>query len=118
MISYEQWLKLKERYEIAPQEQEIIVHYEDYYCGTLDMVATVNDELVINDIKTTAQLDTDYLSWQLSFYKYAYEKMFKKKLVKGYVTWLPKKELGQFIEIKFKTKKEVLDLVKEYKNET
>lgn len=114
MISYQQWLKLKERYEIAPKKQEILVHYEDLYCGTLDMIAVVNDELIINDIKTTAKLDEDYLSWQLSFYKYAYEQMFNENLVKGYVTWLPKKELGQFIEIPFKTKDEVLSLVAEY----
>ncbi len=40
--------------------------------------------------------------------------MFNENLVKGYVTWLPKKELGQFIEIPFKTKEEVLELVREY----
>ena len=114
MISYQQWLKLKERHVIEPQEQETLVHYEDLYCGTLDMVAVVNGELVINDIKTTAKLDKDYLSWQLSFYKYAYEKMGGQELVKGYVTWLPKKELGQFIEIQFKTKDEVLSLVAHY----
>lgn len=114
MISYQQWLKLKERYEIAPKKQEILVHYEELYCGTLDMIAVVNNELIINDIKTTAKLDEEYLSWQLSFYKYAYENMGGQELVKGYVTWLPKKDLGQFIEIPFKTKEEVLELVKEY----
>lgn len=114
MISYQQWIKLKERHEIAPHEQETLIHYEDLYCGTLDMIAVVNDELVINDIKTTAKLDEDYLSWQLSFYKYAYENMGGQELVKGYVTWLPKKELGQFIEIPFKTKEEVLELVQDY----
>lgn len=114
MISYKQWLKLQERHKIEPQEQETLVHYQDMYCGTLDMVAIVNGELVINDIKTTAKLDEEYLSWQLSFYKYAYENMSDQELVKGYVTWLPKKELGQFIEIPFKTKEEVLDLVQDY----
>lgn len=81
------------------------------------MIAVVNNELIINDIKTTAKLDEEYLSWQLSFYKYAYENMGGKELVKGYVTWLPKKELGQFIEIQFKTKDEVLELVREYERE-
>lgn len=114
MISYQQWEKLQKRYEIAPKKQEILVHYEGLYCGTLDMIAVVNNELIINDIKTTAKLDEEYLSWQLSFYKYAYEQMFNETLVKGYVTWLPKKELGQFIEIPFKTKEEVLDLVQDY----
>lgn len=113
-ISYEQWLKLKERHAIEPVEQEILVHYEDLYCGTLDMIAVVNDVPIINDIKTTAKLDKEYLSWQLSFYKYAYENMGGQELIKGYVTWLPKKELGQFIEIPFKTKDEVIELVQEY----
>ena len=114
MISYQQWLKLRDKHVIEPVEQETLVHYEDLYCGTLDMVAKVNGELVINDIKTTASLDKEYLSWQLSFYKYAYEKMGGQELVKGYVTWLPKKELGQFREIPFKIKDEVLSLVADY----
>ena len=113
-VSYDQWVKLQARHNIMPQEQETLVHYDDLYCGTLDMVAIVNDELVINDIKTTATLDKDYLSWQLSFYKYAYEKMGGQELVRAYATWLPKKELGEFVEIQFKTKEEILELVKEY----
>lgn len=113
-VSYEQWKKLQARHNIAPIEQETLVHYDDLYCGTLDMVAIVNDELVINDIKTTAKLDKEYLSWQLSFYKYAYENMGGQELVKAYATWLPKKELGEFVEIEFKTKEEVLELVREY----
>ena len=117
-VSYDQWEKLRERYNISPIEQETLVHYDDLYCGTLDMVAIVNDELVINDIKTTAKLDKEYLSWQLSFYKYAYENMGGQELVRAYATWLPKKELGEFVEIEFKTKEEVLQLVSEYERLT
>ena len=117
-VSYNEWKKLQARHNIAPIEQETLVHYEDLYCGTLDMVARVDNQIVINDIKTTAVLDKEYLSWQLSFYKYAYENMGGQELVKAYATWLPKRELGEFVEIEFKTKEEVLQLVKEYERLT
>lgn len=114
-LAYEQYKRLVRRFEIVPIEQEQLVHYEDLYCGTLDMVAKVNDILVIADIKTTYQLDEEYLSWQLSFYKYAYERT-GKTLHKAYCLWIPKKDIGQFVEVPFKTETEVLELVKQYEN--
>ena len=108
--SIEQYLKLKKEYEIEMLEQEQMVVYKNQYAGRFDMVARIKGEKSLCDIKTTAELDEEYLSWQLSFYQLAKGQKYEK----FYAIWLPKKELGQLVEIKRKTKKELLDKLKEY----
>ncbi len=116
--SLRQYLKLKLENNIEVLEQELMIQYERKYAGRFDMIANINGELSLCDIKTTAELDEEYLSWQLSYYELAIGKKFKKL----YVIWLPKKELGVLKEIKRKTKKELLQKLKEfwevYENET
>lgn len=108
--SFKQYLKLKEKYELEVLEQEQIVVYKDLYCGTFDMIAKVNGIKSLLDIKTTAELDIEYLSWQLSFYELAKGEKFEKL----YVIWLPKKGLGKLIEIPRKSKKELLEVLERY----
>jgi len=108
--SFEQYLKLKEKYELEVLEQEQIVAYKDLYCGTFDMIANVNNKKSLIDIKTTAELDIEYLSWQLSFYELAKGEQFEKL----YVIWLPKKSLGELKEIPRKSKKELLEVLERY----
>ena len=67
------------------------------------MIAIVNDEECLIDIKTTAELDKEYLSWQLSMYELAIGKKFKKL----YCLWLPKGGLGKLIEIERIEKEEI-----------
>jgi len=113
-LSIEQYLKIKEQYNLEVVKQEEMVCYKGIYAGRFDMIANVNNELCLIDIKTTAQLDLEYLSWQLSLYELAYGKKFKKL----YALWLPKKELGKLVEIKRKSKKEIEKLLKEIENDT
>jgi hypothetical protein len=108
--SIEQYLKLKKENEIEMIEQEQMVHYKNLYAGRFDMVAKIKNEKSLCDIKTTAELDEEYLSWQLSFYELAKGQKYEK----FYAIWLPKKGLGKIVEIKRKTKKELLDKLKEY----
>jgi len=108
--SFEQYLKIKEKYQIEVLEQEQIVAYKDLYCGTFDMIANVNNKKSLIDIKTTAELDIEYLSWQLSFYELAKGEQFEKL----YVIWLPKKSLGELKEIPRKSKKELLEVLERY----
>lgn len=108
--SINQYLKLKKEYEIEMIEQEQMVHYKNLYAGRFDMVAKIKNEKSLCDIKTTAELDEEYLSWQLSFYELAKGQKYEK----FYAIWLPKKGLGKIVEIKKKTKKELLDKLKEY----
>ena len=110
-LSIEQYFKIKEQYNLKVVKQEEMVCYKGIYAGRFDMIATVDDELSLIDIKTTAELDLEYLSWQLSLYELAYGKRFKKL----YALWLPKKGLGKLVEIKRKSKKEIEKLLEEIK---
>ena len=110
--SLEQYKKIKTSNEIKVISQEQKIHYKDKYCGTYDMEANVGKDHALIDIKTTAELDKEYLSWQLSFYELAIGKEFDKL----YCLWLPKKNLGDLVEIKRKTKEELLKVLEDYGN--
>lgn len=101
--SINQYLYLKEKYKLNVVEQEKIVCYKGLYAGRFDMIANIGNDLCLCDIKTTAQLDKEYLSWQLSMYELAYGKTFDKLIA----IWLPKKDLGKIVEIERKDKKEI-----------
>lgn len=116
-IVFEQYLELKEKYEIEPIEQETLVHFEDRYCGRLDMIANVNGVRSLVDIKTTAKVDKESLSWQLSMYKFAYLSVNPKGYFeKLYCLWLPKGELGRLIEIEPKSINEILEVLDRYES--
>ena len=91
-------------------DQEQIIHYNDLYAGRFDMIAKIGGKICLCDIKTTAELDMEYLSWQLSFYELATGKQFDNL----YAIWLPKKELGQLVKIQRKTKEELKNKLKEF----
>lgn len=75
------------------------------------MIAKVNGKKYLIDIKTTAKLDKEYLSWQLSLYEKAKGEQFDGLAC----IWLPKKELGQFVEIERKTRNEIKKILEAYK---
>ena len=108
-LSIKQYLDIKKGNNLEVIKQEEMVCYKGIYAGRFDMIANINGELSLVDIKTTAKLDLEYLSWQLSLYELAYGKRFKK----FYVLWLPKKEIGQLVEVKRKSKKEIEKLLEE-----
>ena len=111
---YDQWLKIREKHNINVLSQEEIVHYEGMYCGTFDGLFEIDGKMYLNDFKTTYKLDKEYVSWQLSFYKVAYENMYDKEIDGLVAVWLPKKRLGEFVEIETKTKEQVLEVVDKY----
>jgi hypothetical protein len=108
-ICIREYLRLVKTFKIEPLEHEKIVSYQYLFCGTLDLIAKVNGVESLCDIKFTAELDKEYLSWQLGMYAMALGKSFKKY----YCVWLPKKELGQLVEIVPKTQKEILNKLKD-----
>ena len=107
--SIEQYLEIKDKYSINVLSQEEVVCYKGIYAGKYDMIALVNDEESLIDIKTTAELDKKYLSWQLSMYELAIGKKFKKL----YCLWLPKGGLGKLIEIERIEKEKIQELIGE-----
>lgn len=92
--SLKQYLKIKEENKINVIANEKLVFYSLYYCGTLDMIAKVNGKTAIIDIKTTAELDELYVSYQNSLYEMA-----NGKVDKLYCLWLPKGHLGKLVEV-------------------
>lgn len=108
--SLRQYLKLKNRYNIDVLEQEMMIQYERKYAGRFDMIANINGAISLCDIKTTAELDEEYLSWQLSYYELAMGKTFEKL----YAIWLPKKGIGQVVEIKRKLREVLIKKLNEF----
>lgn len=108
--SLRQYVKLKREKKLMVLEQEKMIQYQRKYAGRFDMIANVNGALSLCDIKTTAQLDEEYLSWQLSYYELAMGKTFDKL----YAIWLPKKGLGVLKEIERKPKKLLLEKLNEF----
>lgn len=64
---------LQSRYHINPIKNEIpvilFVDNKPITAGRLDMVAEVNGEVAVADIKTTSTLDKEYLGYQLNLYR-------------------------------------------------
>ena len=108
-ICIREYVRLCKTFKIEPLEHEKRVSYEYLYAGTLDLIANVDGIESLCDIKFTAELDKEYLSWQLGMYALALGKEFKKY----FCVWLPKKQLGQLVEIEPKTKEEILKKLEE-----
>lgn len=109
-IVFEQYLYLKDQYNIEAVEQEVMVHYEDKFAGRFDMLANIDGKRSLVDIKTTAKLDHESLAYQLGFYAMAYGEDFEKY----YCIHLPKKDIGRLVEITPKPKEELLRVIEEY----
>ena len=115
-FSFTQYIRLKAKNKIQVIAQEQMINYFNDYAGRFDMIANVNGFLSLCDIKTTAVLDKEYLSWQLSFYELAHRSMYHTPAFeKLYAIWLPKKSYGQLIEIERKPTTELLRVLKEFK---
>lgn len=113
--SISQYKTLKSKNKIVVIEQEKMVNYGSHYCGRFDMIANVNGAYSLCDIKTTANLDKESLSWQLSFYALAHNHdKYETEFEKFYAIWLPKRELGEVVEIEKKPKEELLEMLKRF----
>lgn len=108
--SFNQYIKLKDKYNIEVLEQEQIVHYKDVYAGKFDIYGKINGEIALFDIKTTAKVDMEYFKYQLNLYRFASKN--KSKIKKLYIIWLKQRELGQLIEVDVMSDKEIKDLLK------
>jgi hypothetical protein len=110
-VVFNQYLKLKKEHDIQVVSQEEIVSYEYDFCGRLDSISIVDGVETLLDYKTTSKLDKESLSWQLGMYQLAKGKSYARCAC----LWLPKKELGKIIDIKPKTKEEILEMLERYK---
>lgn len=75
---------------------EYTVSDEKYVASNIDVVAEKDGDIVLMDIKTTSRLNDEYLSWQLSIYKYLFRLQNPDLDVKGlYGIWLPQERYGK-----------------------
>ena len=107
---YNEYLRLKKKHNIQELEREQIVHRKRLFAGTYDLEANIDGCHSLADYKTTAALDTEYISYQLSFYEWARGISFEKL----YAIWLPKGELGKVVEVRRIPREELEAILDEY----
>jgi len=117
------YLRLKDRHniQIVSTEKPVAYVYEDMplYAGTYDMLGTVNGEISIIDIKTTAKYNAQYLGYQLTLYKMAIEQMDENmKIEKGYCLHLPKKGYANLIPVPFMDTTKIINDIKLWRSNT
>lgn len=106
-IAVERFEYLRKMWAFQVKDMEQIVHYKDKYAGRYDM-RTIDDLII--DLKTTAEIHEEWLSWQLGLYYLA--SGLKRDF--GYVIWLPKGKAGDVKQINVKTHDECVQLLDDY----
>ena len=111
-LEAQNYINLKEKYNLQPIAREYLVTDAEHYASAIDAVYEVEGGVVLNDLKTTYKLDKEYISWQLSIYKYFFELLNPDIEVKGLTaTWL-KGDIAEYVEIKEKSREQVLELLR------
>ena len=90
------YIKLKGKYGFETIATEWLVSDNEHVASSIDVIFDTGKGLVLCDIKTTSKLDMEYLSWQLSIYKYLLLLDNPKAKVDGLLAcWLPKLQYGK-----------------------
>lgn len=111
-LEAQNYIKLKEKYNLQPVAREYLVTDREHYASAIDAIYEVDGGVVLNDLKTTYKLDKEYISWQLSIYKYFFELINPDIEVKGLTaTWL-KGDIAEYVEIKEKSREQILELLR------
>ena len=76
--------RLEKRHKIKPIHNEIPVIIDERIAGRVDMVAEIDGEPAVADIKTTSTLNKEKLTLQLNLYKIGVEECYKIKIEKLY----------------------------------
>lgn len=101
---------LKESNGITMVANEYLVSRNDW--GIASQIDCVDSEGNLYDIKTTYRLDTEYVSWQLSFYAEMYEAQNPTlKAGKLYAIWLRGTE-SKLVEVPRKTPEQIEQVIK------
>jgi len=105
-------IKAENNYETVATE--LLVSDEKHVASGIDVVFVRDKTVYLCDIKTTSHLDMEYLSWQLSIYKYLFKLSNKRVKVGGLVAvWLPKEQYGKpkLVTVEEKPEQWVKDLI-------
>ncbi|MGJ1014958.1 hypothetical protein ACR77X_13675 [Bacteroides salyersiae] len=72
-VEAENYLKERTKAGYKAFANEYTVSDNEYFASNIDCVWEKDEKISLGDIKTTASLDREYLSWQLSIYAYLFE---------------------------------------------
>lgn len=107
---------LKKYYNFSVQKSEIyviiILDTGETCAGRLDQIIQIGEDLFVNDIKRTATLDLEYLSYQETLYKIGVEQCYNMKITGLKGTHL-RKEKRKFVDVKY-IEEEAIQLVRDY----
>lgn len=103
------WLRLKG--DIKTIDSEKMVHYKDWYAGTVDLIGHEGDRLIIADYKTSSKLYTDNVTLQLNLYRLAYERMTGLMVDTLRAYWLPKRQKGKAVDLEMIPDDELVNMV-------
>jgi hypothetical protein len=108
------YLELRKDFNVIANEYT--VSDNEYFASNIDCVWEKDGEVILADIKTTAHLDKEYLSWQLSIYAYLFELQNPELKVSGlYGVWL-KDDNKQLVTINRRPTEEIIKLMECEKN--
>ena len=108
------YIQLKEDFGFEIVATEFLVSDEENVASSIDQIFSKDDLLFLCDTKGTSKLDMDYLSWQLSTYKYLFLLKNPKAKIGGlYACWLPRKQYGnpKMVEVPEKPLEWVKELI-------
>ena len=90
------YVTLKDANKFETIATELLVSDFENVASGIDVVWEKNGHVFLCDIKTTSKLDMEYLSWQLSIYKYLLLRNNPDVEIRGlYACWLPKEQYGK-----------------------
>ena len=91
----EAYVRLRDEWGFTAIATELLVSDEENVASSIDLVFDKDDLAWLWDVKTTSSLDREYLSWQLSLYKYLFLLKNPEVKVGGLgACWLPLPKYG------------------------
>lgn len=106
------YMRLKAEHDITMIANEYLVGYGIY--GIATMIDCIDSTGRLYDIKTTRELDKDYVSWQLSLSAYLFEIQNPEIDVPAlYAIWL-RGDIAELVEVERKTDEEIEALIHDY----
>jgi len=91
----ETYVRLRDEWGFKVIATEFLVSDDENVASAIDLVFDKDALVWLWDTKTTSSLDREYLSWQLSIYKYLFLLKNPKAKIGGLgVCWLPKPQYG------------------------
>lgn len=110
------YIGLMNKHKWTVESIEGIVHFDDVYAGRYDQIAKIKKGIYLLDIKTNYALDQNYLSWQLSLYAEAWERMHGEKLDGLKCLWLQKNGKGEMVDVNRIEEERVLEVIEYVKD--